>query len=43
MENEMQENNIKVYDDRVEVVYTSGGAGCLLTGGGIMPSSSYFT
>ncbi|WLR54595.1 DUF5381 family protein [Mesobacillus subterraneus] len=42
MENEMQENNIKVYDDRVEVVYTSGGAGCLLTGGGIMFLASLF-
>jgi hypothetical protein len=29
MENEIQENNIKVYEDRVEVVYTSGGVGCL--------------
>jgi hypothetical protein len=36
MENKIEEHNIKVYDDRVEVVYTSGGAGCMLTGGGIM-------
>jgi hypothetical protein len=42
MENEIQENNIKVYDDRVEVVYTSGGAGCLLTAGGIMFLASLF-
>ncbi|WP_226646135.1 DUF5381 family protein [Mesobacillus subterraneus] len=42
METEMQENNIKVYDDRVEVVYTSGGVGCLLTGGGIMFLASLF-
>ncbi len=42
MENKIEENNIKVYDDRVEVVYTSGGAGCMLTGGGIMFLASLF-
>jgi hypothetical protein len=42
MENKFEENNIKVYDDRVEVVYTSGGAGCMLTGGGIMFLASLF-
>ncbi len=42
MENEIQENNIKVYDNRVEVVYTSGGAGCMLIGGGSLLVASLF-
>ncbi|WP_226678249.1 DUF5381 family protein [Mesobacillus jeotgali] len=42
MENEIQENNIKVYEDRVEVVYTSGGAGCMLIGGGSLLVASLF-
>ncbi|MCM3123042.1 MULTISPECIES: DUF5381 family protein [Bacillaceae] len=42
MENKIEENNIKIYDDRVEVVYTSGGVGCMLTGGGIMFLASLF-
>jgi hypothetical protein len=42
MENKIEEHNIKVYDDRVEVVYTSGGAGCMLIGGGIMFLASLF-
>jgi hypothetical protein len=42
MENEIQENNIKVYDDRVEVVYNSGGVGCLLTSGITMTLAALF-
>lgn len=42
MENKMEENNIKIYNDKVEVVYTSGGAGCLLFSGGIMTLASAF-
>lgn len=42
MDNEMQENNIKVYDDRVEVVYTSGGVGCMLTSGITMTLTTLF-
>ncbi|MCM3666085.1 YfjD family protein [Mesobacillus subterraneus] len=42
MENEMQEHNIKVYDNRVEVVYTSGGAGCMLIGGGFLLVATLF-
>lgn len=42
MENEIQENNIKVYDDRVEVVYTSGGVGCLLFSGITMTLAALF-
>jgi hypothetical protein len=38
----MEENNIKVFDDKVEVVYTSGGAGCLLFSGGSMTLTGLF-
>lgn len=42
MENNIEENNIKVYEDRVEVVYTSGGAGCLLFSGITMTVAALF-
>lgn len=42
MENKIEENNIKVYDDRVEVVYTSGGVGCLLFSGISMTLTALF-
>jgi hypothetical protein len=38
----MEENNIKINEDKIEVVYTSGGAGCLLFAGGIMVLASLF-
>jgi hypothetical protein len=42
MENKVEGNNIKVYKDRVEVVYTSGGAGCLLFSGITMTLAALF-
>jgi hypothetical protein len=42
MDNKMEERNIKIYDDKVEVHYTSGGAGCLLFAGGTMTLTGLF-
>jgi len=42
MDNQFNESNIKIYDDKVEVVYTSGGAGCLLFSGGTMTLIALF-
>jgi hypothetical protein len=39
-EQNIVENNIKVTGDKVEVQYTSGGLGCMLTGAGIMTLAS---
>jgi hypothetical protein len=38
----MEENNIKINEDKIEVIYTNGGAGCLLLAGGIMVLTSLF-
>lgn len=46
MENQIdttpEEHNIIVSDDKVEVVYTNVGAGCMLTGIGLMALASLF-